>query len=273
MALSDDDNIRDEASQASNNDDASQASNEVSQASRNDEASQASDEQTLHFYPTFFQDEAFQVPNESTLTVEEYAVQVPTLDVFSSDPAQAPPVPPQVHVTAPAATMTTPKPDKPTMGGLRDFGTHFDAWTGGKPNSAWTALAKVNPKMGNPNQLRSYNIRGRSAFNARRSGLYTDEPTRRFKPGGDLDYFCHCIRTGFFDNGMDTICYRKDPLTITSTGSGTVKMIDVLGTYHRLNRHALQQQSSWFQQKFDDYDTENDESAIRFFLNSLDPGL
>jgi hypothetical protein len=167
MALSDGDNTRDDASQASNNDDASQASNKVSQASRNDEASQASDDQTLHFYSSFFHDEASQASSESTLTVEEYAVEVPTLDVFSSDPAQAPPVPPQVHVTAPAATMTTPKPDKPIMGGLRDFGTHFDAWTGGKPNNDWTALAKVNPTMGNPNQLRSYNIRGRSAFNAR----------------------------------------------------------------------------------------------------------
>ena len=68
---------------------------------------------------------------------------------------------------------------------------------------------------------------------------------------------------------MDTICYRKDPLTL----SASVKMVDVLECYHRLNRHAMQKQSSWFRTKFDTYDQENDESAIRFLLNSLQPEL
>ena len=145
-------------------------------------------------------------------------------------------VPVQTQVTAPVTTMTNPdKPDKPIMGGLRNFGTYEDAWTGGKPNIDWTGLDTSSPKMSNPNQLRSYNIKARSAFNARRNGLYSDEPTRRFKSGGNLDYFCQNLRTAFLDNGMDTVCYRKDSLTI----GGTEKMVDVLGRYHRFNRHAM----------------------------------
>mmetsp|Transcript_21355 Transcript_21355/g.46648 ORF Transcript_21355/g.46648 Transcript_21355/m.46648 type:complete len:95 (+) Transcript_21355:3394-3678(+) len=68
---------------------------------------------------------------------------------------------------------------------------------------------------------------------------------------------------------MDTICYRKDPLT----DAPNIKMVNVLESYHRLNRQAMKEQSSWFRSKFDHYDQDNDESAIAFLLNSLEPDL
>ena len=169
-------------------------------------------EDTVEFFP---EEEEVSSSSSATDPVTEEEVSTPSFTV-----------PVQTQVVAPVTTMTTPdKPTKPIMGGLRNFGTHHDAWTGGKPNSDWTGLDMANPQVNNPNQLRSYSIKARSSFNARRNGLYHDEPARKFKSGGNLDYFCQNLRTAFLDNGMDTICYRKDPLTL----SASVKMVDVLG--------------------------------------------
>ena len=82
------------------------------------------------------------------------------------------------------------KPEAPIMGGLRNFGTHCDVWTRAKPNNDSTGLDRAKPEVNNPNQLRSYTVKAQSDFNARQNGLYYDEPTRRFKSGENLDYFC-----------------------------------------------------------------------------------
>ena len=75
-------------------------------------------------------------------------------------------------VTVPVQTMTTPdKPEAPIMGGLRNFGTHYDAWTGKKPIIDWTGLGKAKPEVNNPNQLRSYTVKAQSVLVACRNGL------------------------------------------------------------------------------------------------------
>ena len=105
------------------------------------------------------------------------------------------------------------------------------------------------------------------AYNACRDGLFKDDPSKKFKKGDGLDYFCKLLQASFLDKGMDTICYRKDPIATGST------MIDVLECHPRLNKETMKKQSSWFARHFDSYDKENDASAKMFLLNSLSEEL
>lgn len=68
---------------------------------------------------------------------------------------------------------------------------------------------------------------------------------------------------------MDIICYRKDPLTTAPNE----EMIDVLECYPKLKRQAMREQSLWIKSKYDTYDHDNDDDAVQFLLNSLQPEL
>ena len=75
----------------------------------------------------------------------------------------------------------------PIMGGVIVEGgkTPFEtAFTGGKPNPAWTQL--VNQAVPNsPNQLRSVGSKSTTAYNLRRAGL-----PDKFKKGDGIMFFC-----------------------------------------------------------------------------------
>ena len=168
---------------------------------------------------------------------------------------------------APSASKTAvPTPTVPIMGGIAYSGGYPVPWTGGKPKSDWSGLDSSNFDQKNPNLLRNSGEKSSYNYNARRNGLYTDEPTSKYKKGDDLDYFITKVRAALLDHGLDTICYRKDPVDLTT-------VIDTLEAYARLNNDVMSKQSSWFQQQFDSYDKKNDESAKLFLLNSLEDTL
>ena len=67
-----------------------------------------------------------------------------------STPAEAP---------APTSGRSEFIPDKPTMGGLEQIGSDTHApWTGGPPNTTWTALENPNPTSVEPTQYRPTGI-------------------------------------------------------------------------------------------------------------------
>ena len=157
---------------------------------------------------------------------------------------------------------TKPPPNGPIMGGWKWLGTYHEPWTGGKPNCWWTGLDNPVTDTNNPNYLRGSGPKCTSAYNARRQGLYKDDPDRRFSESGDLDDFCKQLKHSFNNNGLNTIAYRNDP-------SDADKMLYVLEEYPRLHSKTIKTQTSLCKPKWDHYDKENDEAARKFLLESL----
>jgi hypothetical protein len=157
-------------------------------------------------------------------------------------------------------------PLKPTMGGLLPQGAgtsvYYVAWTGGKPNNTWTGLTNSFGCV-NALQTRSKSPKAASSYASRQAGLYPGQETLKFSSGGDLPFFIKKIRDAFVDFGMDTICYRRDPLDSSV-------MVDVLSVYPRLNQESMLDESRYCFPKFDSYDKSNDVQARKFLLASLD---
>ena len=118
-----------------------------------------------------------------------------------------------------------PKPTKiPKMGGVKVISGIWVPWTGGKPYSNWKQLDGAPTNTDNLNFLRGSGPKATISYNARREGLYKDEPNKRFSTKDDLDDFSKQLLTAFKNHGLDTITYRKDAV------SG--KMTSVLEEYH-----------------------------------------
>ena len=151
------------------------------------------------------------------------------------------------------------------MGGTKQVGDNYwEPWTGGEPRADWSGLAKTTREMKNPNWLRGSGPKARQAFNDRRDGLYKDDRDSKFNPDSDdLFDFCENLREAFDNFGMNTIAFRLDPAT-----EGQV-MINVLQAYPRLNLDIVKQSTNKIRHLFDEYDRENDSSAIMFLKNSL----
>ena len=152
------------------------------------------------------------------------------------------------------------------MGGWKWLGTYHEPWTGGKPNCWWTGLDNPVTETNNPNYLRGSGPKCTSAYNARRQGLYKDDPDRRFSESGDLDDFCKQLKHSFNNNGLNTIAYRNDP-------SDADEMLYVLEEYPRLHSKTIKTQTSLCKPKWDHYDKGNDEAARKFLLESLQDNL
>ena len=152
------------------------------------------------------------------------------------------------------------------MGGWKWLGTYHEPWTGGKPNCWWTGLDNPVTDTNNPNYLRGSGPKCTSAYNARREGLYKDDPDRRFSESGDLDDFCKQLKHSFNNNGLNTIAYRNDP-------SDADEMLYVLKEYPCLHSKTIKTQTSLCKPKWDHYDKANDEAARKFLLESLQDNL
>ena len=147
------------------------------------------------------------------------------------------------------------------MGGVKLISGIWVPWTGGKPNAAWDDLEGAPTDTENPNFLRGSGPKSTPSYNARREGLYKEEPNKRFSVKDDLDDFSKQLLIAFKNHGLDTITYRKDPITN--------KMSSVLEEYHRLHSKAIRTLSLNLISNFDEWDKINDYSARQFLYASL----
>ena len=95
------------------------------------------------------------------------------------------------HAPSSSSNHTKPPPNGPIMGGWKWLGTYHEPWTGGKPNCWWTGLDNPVTDTNNPNYLRGSGPKCTSAYNARREGLYKDDPDQIFSKSGNLDDFAN----------------------------------------------------------------------------------
>ena len=100
----------------------------------------------------------------------------------------------------------------------------------------------------------------------RTDGLFYEKEDK-FKHGDDLAYFNDNLFEFFKLHGMDTVTYRKDP-------TGTNLMYSVVTEYPRFTIESVSDQwKNDYQSKYDKYDKQNDYSAKRCFLSSLEESL
>ena len=144
------------------------------------------------------------------------------------------------------------------MGGWKWLGTYHKPWTGGKPNCWWTGLEDSATDTNNPNFLRGSGPKCTSAYNARREGLYKDDPTLKFTKSGNLDDFCKQIKIAFNNNGLNTIAHCNYP------ADNNMTMMYILEEYPCLHSTVMKTQTTRITGKWDHYDRANDRSAILF---------
>ena len=98
-----------------------------------------------------------------------------------------------------------PFPTKvPKMGGMKVISGVWVPWTGGKPDCNWHRLDGTPTDIDNPNFLRGSGPKATISYNARREGLYKDEPNKRFSTKDDLDDFSKQLLVAFKNHGLDT---------------------------------------------------------------------
>jgi len=138
--------------------------------------------------------------------------------------------------------------------------TYIPATPGGEPNPTWTGLVSPPAVITNPNHHRGNSERSSISFNKRREAV----PGMPFKRGDDLQVFTDTVLDHFETHGLTTVLYRPNPIDAS-------KMISVLLCWQRLNLPSIRAESIVCKPKWDDYDSENDKSAISSLLLSLAP--
>ena len=164
---------------------------------------------------------------------------------------------------APSLSSTTSTATKPVMGGI----VNYEAWTGGKPLADWSGLDLSVPQSEpHATQVRATSSKASTAMTKRTEGLFYEKEDK-FKHGDDLAYFNDNLFEFFKLHGMDTITYRKDP-------TGTGLMHSVITDYPRFTVESVADQwKNEYEAKYDKYDKQNDYSAKRCFLSSLEESL
>ena len=79
------------------------------------------------------------------------------------------------------------------------------AWTGGKPDSFWTALEDTNAHLSSALQTRSNDPKAATSFIQRQAGLSGNN--KPHKKGDNLDHFIELTKSDFEDFGMDAIAH------------------------------------------------------------------
>ena len=164
---------------------------------------------------------------------------------------------------ATSSSSKTSTATKPVMGGIVDY----EAWTGGKPLANWSGLDLSVPQAEpHATQVRATSSKASTAMTKRTEGLFYEKEDK-FKHGDDLAYFNDNLFEFFKLHGMDTITYRKDP-------TGTGLMHSVITDYPRFTVESVADQwKNVYEAKYDKYDKQNDYSAKRCFLSSLEESL
>jgi len=189
------------------------------------------------------------------------------------DPIDTPPQGTRTPVASSSPTFTDPmgttplpstvldvRPTNPKMGGVVQLSKDsWSAWTGGKPNASWTALADTEPRnYTSPNQLRSPSIASaQKGYNFRRTG---QNPP--FKQSDDFVIFKDKLWDHFRDTGMDSIAYLPDP-------AENSRMISIVKWHARFTTKTAQASMEQQLQRYDSYDRLNDTAATTYLLTSI----
>ena len=165
----------------------------------------------------------------------------------------------------PAASMTTAvTPTKPKMGGIVQLTKdEWAAWTGGKPQASWSGLdsTAVN-NYDSPNQLRpASSASSTKGYNLRKEGL-----SDKFKRSDDLSIFQRKVIAHLQDTGMDTIAYLPNPIDSS-------QMIHIVTDYARYSISTAETAYANQVGSYDKYDIQNNNTACKFLLASLDKEL
>ena len=154
-------------------------------------------------------------------------------------------------------------PDKPTMGGLEQIGQeHYATWTGGKPNTMWSALEDPNPPDIEPTQYRPTSVSSAAKQQHYRiTGLIT-----KFTKDSNLLTFQRDVTDHLNNYGMDTITYLPNP-------QDSSMMISILTDHAKFDNTKVASMEEPQASKYDKYDKGNIRDAKKFLMNSLDPEL
>ena len=173
--------------------------------------------------------------------------------------------PQQASPTASTTATTIVRPTTPIMGGLfLSSKDEYAAWTGGKPKPDWTGLDSSAPaSMCSPNQIRPmYATSQVKGYNLRIEGL---ETKLTLKDSDFLD-FITLVFDRLENTRMDSVSYLPDPLEPTN-------MVSVVKNFARFTLEYVQTETATLMTMWDDYDRQNDQTAVRFLLNSLHDNL
>ena len=155
-------------------------------------------------------------------------------------------------------------PITPKMGGIVQLTKdEWAAWTGGKPQAPWSGLdSSAADNYDSPNQLRpASSASSTKGYNLRKEGL-----TEKFKRVDDLSIFQRKVLAHLSDTGMDTIAYLPDPIEPS-------QMINIVSDYARYSISTAETAYISQSQLYDKYDVQNNNTACKFLLASLDREL
>ena len=154
---------------------------------------------------------------------------------------------------------TMPDIPTPIMGGLqKQSDGYWTAWTGGKPNSLWTALLKETPSSINPTQFRPTSIGSSSKARYYRTQGLADRFTRK----SDLFTFQREVMEHLEEYGMDSITYLPSP-------TDPDKMISIISDHGRYTLKQARELEKAQIALYDTYDHNNMKDAKKFLLASI----
>lgn len=156
------------------------------------------------------------------------------------------------------------KPEVPTMGGLiQTSATDWCAWTGGKPKADWSGLDSTaeNKPLDDYQLCPSSPGSSQKSTQFRETGLDT-----KFSRNDHLLDFIDTVKEYLKRTDMDTITYFNDP-------NDPSQMCCVLNTYSKYDLHPAIASARTLSSKYDRCDRNNDNSARKWLLSSIDEDL
>ena len=167
--------------------------------------------------------------------------------------------------TSGVATSREFKPSCPRNGGIVQVSaTEWCAWTGGKPQADWSGLdssAANHPKE-------DFQLRPALPSSAQKSTALREKgELTKFAHGHNFLDFLRTVNEHLARTGMDTIAYLPDP-------EQSSQVLSIIDSYSRfVPADAVARAKSLRENKFDKYDKNNDTSATKWLLNSVDDTL
>ena len=137
--------------------------------------------------------------------------------------------------------------------------TKFISFTGGKPNPAWTDTEEgsTTATPSTPSQCRDHYSPGEGYLH-RKQGL-----SKKFDRTDDLIVFENAVWDKLTDCGLDTIAYVADPVEAN-------RMTNVVKEHTRFTLESVKTKIAPQLLKYDSYDKENDRTASKMLLSSLE---
>ena len=152
--------------------------------------------------------------------------------------------------------------DSPIMGVVKMSKTGtYNVYVGGKPLSDWSGLDPSSLPSTTPNKYRGESHKEAKSYYYRIKGLDT-----KITPKDDLRETCRNVLFHLENFGLDTISYLQNP-------ANPGVMESVVEKPNMFSKAYVMTQLPIYTSLWDRFDHENDESATKFFLASLNEEL